>query len=328
MKSLPVYIILLILVSLSMMGWTGFQFVSGQQSESLPNSESLPQDYSSSEYGVEITFPKGWNRLHIPGNGSVVEVATSSKIDERSISELVKSPSIFLIINKQDSAVAMSPPLVNNVDCSTIFRNYELVHGIPAMESTIHCKMETSSINIKSITMNTGTRWIVLMYSSPSSRFDDYVASFEDSLGTLTIKDPNLWFLTIEGANIPITINSSSIVTDVGVDAQNKRIFFSTEGGISSNVVTTISIGRILQGPYAVTVDQNTNSKFRTIEGTSDTDTSLEISHPPGAHTIEIVGTNVIPEFPVSFLILFAIVLIALFSTRSFELLKTRWKMN
>jgi hypothetical protein len=71
------------------------------------------------------------------------------------------------------------------------------------------------------------------------------------------------------------------------------------EGDESTEGFVKIGIGKILQGEYTVLVDGEETDNF-TIQGDAKSeDAVIEISYPHSLHEVVIVGTQVVPEFPV-----------------------------
>ncbi len=59
-----------------------------------------------------------------------------------------------------------------------------------------------------------------------------------------------------------------------------------------------ISIGRILEGPYVVTVDGEVTVSVQVVESAGAEVTTIEIAHRADSEEITVAGTNVVPEFP------------------------------
>jgi hypothetical protein len=108
--------------------------------------------------------------------------------------------------------------------------------------------------------------------------------------------------IVMAGEQITIPINTTSSISDFVLDENATRISFSVAENNSFGE-TMLPIGRILNGPYAVTIDGNATTSYETIED-SGGEIWLKLEYNDDAEEIAIVGTSVVPEFP------FALVLV------------------
>jgi predicted secreted protein with PEFG-CTERM motif len=104
--------------------------------------------------------------------------------------------------------------------------------------------------------------------------------------------------LSVAGANIDVTVKSSSNITAFSLDEETKTLSFAVEGEEGTEGVTEITIGRILEGPYAVAVDGDVTTDFEIDEASGET--VIRLSYVHGIDEVTITGTNVVPEFPVA----------------------------
>ncbi len=134
-----------------------------------------------------------------------------------------------------------------------------------------------------------------------------------DLLGSLTLKtqanlqssvkfvvvSPNAFAVKAEGQDFDVKIASNSDVSNLQFDEQAKKISFTVSGETGTNGVTDITIPKsLLNGNMNVMIDGQVISQSDVIETTNtQNETTLEINYHHSTHTIEIVGTNVVPEF-------------------------------
>lgn len=104
--------------------------------------------------------------------------------------------------------------------------------------------------------------------------------------------------VSVAGANIDVTVRSSSNITAFSLDEETKTLSFAVEGEEGTEGVTEITIGRILEGPYAVAVDGDVTTDFEVDESSGET--VIRLSYVHGIDEVTITGTNVVPEFPVA----------------------------
>ncbi len=105
--------------------------------------------------------------------------------------------------------------------------------------------------------------------------------------------------LSVSEEKITLDIASTSDVTDFDFSESDKKISFYAIESQDSGVVS-MPIGKVLEGPYVITVDGETKDDYL-VQGDAD-QTTLELKYPAGTHNIVITGTRVVPEFPAAVL--------------------------
>lgn len=132
---------------------------------------------------------------------------------------------------------------------------------------------------------------------------------------------PNAWAVKAEGKDFQVQIASnSSSVTNLNFDGQNKKLSFTVQGETGTKGVTQITIPKpMLSGDLTVMIDGQIMSQSDIIETADTSDsTTLELNYHHSVHTIDIVGTNAVPEFPLTSIVLVTSVssLIALYAIK------------
>lgn len=107
---------------------------------------------------------------------------------------------------------------------------------------------------------------------------------------------PNTLNALIAGKLVAVDVKTSSKITNFIFDEKSKRLSFRAEGQTGTEGSTELSIGRVLQGPYVVTVDGRESTNFEITE--ADGVATIMILYTHSVHSITITGTNVVPEFP------------------------------
>jgi MG2 domain-containing protein len=118
----------------------------------------------------------------------------------------------------------------------------------------------------------------------------------------------NAFSVKAEGKNFSVNISSNSTVRDVEFEQQEKKISFHVEGQTGTMGITQITIPKsLLSGQMTVSIDGKVippeSSDVVTIADTEEGMT-LEINYHHSEHTIEVSGTNVVPEFPLSIIVM------------------------
>jgi len=124
------------------------------------------------------------------------------------------------------------------------------------------------------------------------------------------VVSPNAFAVKAEGKDFSVDISSNSTVKLFDFKQQDKKISFHVEGQTGTQGITQITIPKaLLGGQITVSIDGKVvppqSSDVVTVADTEQ-ETTLEINYHHSEHTIEVTGTTVVPEFPISFLVLAA----------------------
>jgi hypothetical protein len=95
---------------------------------------------------------------------------------------------------------------------------------------------------------------------------------------------------------VGVDVTTSSAITNFILDEKAKRLSFRAEGESGTAGSTELSIGRILEGPYLVTVDGRVTTDFEVGNDPSGVAT-IKIFYTHSVHAITISGARVVPEF-------------------------------
>jgi hypothetical protein len=100
-----------------------------------------------------------------------------------------------------------------------------------------------------------------------------------------------------------VTLQSTSPITSFKFLEDQKKITFKTDEE-STKGFALVSVGGILGGPYVATVDGQPSTDLGTVDYNATRTGYLKVSYTRGPHDISIVGTRVVPEFPVAGVVL------------------------
>ncbi len=140
---------------------------------------------------------------------------------------------------------------------------------------------------------------------------DASIAAKLNTTGKFEVVSPNAFAVNTEGRSFDVVIASnSSSVTAVAFEQAEKKVSFKVEGETGTRGVAQVTLPKeLLAGQLMVSIDGRVVAEdSNDVIVTSDTATemTLEINYPHSEHTIEITGTSVVPEFPVSMVIMAA----------------------
>lgn len=96
-----------------------------------------------------------------------------------------------------------------------------------------------------------------------------------------------------------VTLQSTSSITSFRFLGDQRKVVFNVNEE-STNGFTLVAVKQVLGGPFTASIDGQLSSSmnFRVLEDKVNGTEFLRVSYTHGPHDIAIVGTNVIPEFP------------------------------
>ncbi len=149
-----------------------------------------------------------------------------------------------------------------------------------------------------------------------------------DTSSNIIVSVPTIVTVSVEEhGDFEVEIASSSKISQVEFSAQEKTLAFQVEGETGTEGVTQVKIPKqLLSGQITILIDGQVMANDDVII-TADTEaeTEFELNYPHSAHTVEIVGTNAVPEFgQITMMILTVslISLIAVFRTKFWQNLR------
>lgn len=113
--------------------------------------------------------------------------------------------------------------------------------------------------------------------------------------------------VSVAGNTVQLDLNSSSTISEFNLDEANKRVTFRVDGETGTKGTTELAIGRVLEGPYTVTIDGQVTTDFEVNEVSGESILTLNYDH--SVHDVTITGTNVVPEFPLAIVGLLAVMI-------------------
>jgi hypothetical protein len=120
----------------------------------------------------------------------------------------------------------------------------------------------------------------------------------------------NAFSVNAEGKDFEVNIASNSTVDNFEFNQGEKKVSFKVEGETGTKGVTQVTLPKeLLSGEMVVSIDGRViaeNSNDVIVTSDTSTEMTLEINYPHSEHTIEISGTNVVPEFPISVIVMAA----------------------
>lgn len=268
--------------------------------------------YTNEQVGVEVVFPDGWTGVET-SFGSTLSV--SVRDPSTANSDFPKSMSLSVVpkVEAMDAAQAKAEIEKTDVECNDpTIRSIE-VSGKSGQEYTIECtRPDGTQYKMVGAFVFTESRQVTLLYMAKLADFEADEDKFDAALKTLKVEGAvdaeggtNLGLelksvihsVLVKGKNVDLALTTTSTISNFRLEEQNKRLSFTVDGQSGTEGTTEIPIGKVLEGPYAVTIDGQSTTNFQvTNEGTREA--AIRISYTHSTHEITVTGTNVVPEFP------------------------------
>lgn len=281
-----------------------------------PGMVEVSGKYTNEKAGVEMVFPDGWTGFET-STGSITAATAIEPSTANSNFPKLMTLSIVPKAEAKDAAQAKAEMEKSDVKCSDPTVTSTAISGKSGQMYTIECsRPDGTQYKMKGAYVLTDSRQVNLLYMSKLADFAADESKFEAALSSLkvsgavdttTTNPPSnlgqelksyIHSVLVKGKNVNLDLKSNSTISNLKMEEQNKRLSFTVEGQSGTHGTTEIPIGKILDGPYVVTVDGQQSTNFQvTNEGTSNA--ALRISYTHSTHDITVSGTNVVPEFPV-----------------------------
>ena len=120
------------------------------------------------------------------------------------------------------------------------------------------------------------------------------------------VAEPDGHKVIVENQEFTVVISSNSGISELSLNQQDKRVAFFVEGNDGTTGVTEITIPTaLLSGEMTVLIDQSVAAEDAVLlKSNTEVETTFEINYKHSIHRVEVAGTNVVPEFPVTWLIM------------------------
>ena len=307
----------------------------------LESFEILPTKIISGKYlvpnaGLQIELPEGWSGIETYGNNKTL-IVVSPGITYKLTGEVdAVYMEIFVgdLLELRSLEVSSTPTDESGCVMPTPFAIINL-NGMKAGEMLMECEGTEMMLpmKMKELSLATEEKTISVTFSASSDTvYESNIAKFEESLKTLRIEntidlsDPSnapLFGLTlskeivmVDNKPYDIEIVSNSRVMDFSFSEDNKQISFKVEAKDGSEGFSRLYIGEVLEGPYTVTIDGKPLDDVMPVEDKTNGETSVDLIYEEGVHDITMIGTQVVPEFSLLILAIFATAVSLIFATR------------
>ncbi len=302
--------------------------INAQPMPGIPELKEVKGKYMNDIFGVEITLPNGWTGMELitGGIGGVDFILGGFFASpEGDISNIdMDSPIMTMYIidaKKGDVSVEDTSETFEEPECKALSSSLVDILGVKGFEMEMECTIDDTIKRAKGlfISQEEGDfiRSIIVTFMAPKSLYEQYIDDFENSLRTLKVSNIKQISIPatshkeehviVDGNQINIRISSNSNINEFKFDHEDKSISLVVEGKDDTLGVTDIYLGDVLKGPYTVTVN-GTPIEYIPIREQDGTE-GIRIVYTHSTKEIKIIGTEVIPEFPIAVLPILAIIL-------------------
>lgn len=279
---------------------------------------------------IEVVFPDGWRGLevYLPDEQTVIAAVGPNGLPN------LENPSygsgiMYLTISQKSGVDAAPgtkpPPFLSEVNgailkCELRSAKNVLASGVFSEESLSECSVIRSSSDendnpgagmliLKSVLIQTINRWVALSFLGPLEALETNEPEFGAAVKSLKVNDAihlhipfvrsyfDVYTVIANGSAVHIDVKTSSNISDFMLDEDRGAISFKAEGLAGTDGITEITIGRVLEGPYLVTVNGEATNDFDATQPESSRDTKIVIRYEHGISQVAITGTRVVPEF-------------------------------
>ena len=289
--------------------------------------------YEDDSSTVSIIFPEGWSGIEVShADGSTLVAAVS--LDEIvSLEDIMEAePVMSLVVSKKplvDMAPGTMPPLLAEINdtvtiqCRVTSSQFILLNGVSTEELFSDCSYVNGADNVSANGSNstsagprilhafltqTSQIWVSLTIYGTSEILEENEAEFKSALNSLKVLGArdmpipfgyikfNSFNVNANGTRIPVDVKSTTNITAFTLDESNKFVSFRAEG-VTRQGIAEISIGRVIEGPYVVTVNGQVWNDFDILSNEDPRLSKIQIRYAQEGSQIIIRGTQVVPEF-------------------------------
>ncbi len=308
----------------------------------IPGLKEVSGRYVNENAGVEITFPAGWSGVEIPQVMAPMSVVMAMVVPGgiKEISSISPTGPMIMLnvvtIEKMEDALPNTKAKdigtrgdrkgMEEEKCKLLSFNTRSISGINGIVIEAECETMFNdrpvTIRIKAFSAsqekNNTIRNVNLMFMSAVDQYNSHVGDFDKALDTLKISNARsvdlpinknfTQMVSVDGQSIPLKIKSSSDVKNLKLDTDSKTISFTVEGSAGSLGITDVYPGSVLEGPYTVTIDGEPVEAIQITDPESGEE-GIRIPYLHSIHEIKIMGTAVVPEFPITLLPILALII-------------------
>lgn len=300
-------------------------------------------NYSDADAGIEIQLPDGWTGIRLGSLGAMITPLGSTPFPD------IRNSSTIMMINvlnmtmlaegakssmqdltKYENLTSSNYAYNSTIQC-TESKSYIMLNDMVVMHAVSECQdpndeSKYTKSNIYNVATKENLVSIGLSSSSPQS-YKQFIDQFEQSIKTLKVKNSidhrTIWTESLElksetynieakGTKVDVALESNSEISNFVFNEQEKKISFTVQGENGTTGLTIIPVSKFLEGPYSITIDGQIAKDFEVTDDQIAGQSILEIRYHHSSHDIVVTGANVVPEFPIPLIGVFAAVVVGI----------------
>jgi hypothetical protein len=295
-----------------------------QMPPGMPSFTMVSGTYANADEGVEIVFPDGWEGTEMTQNNTLIVSVIKGGFQGSASGEV--GPMMSLIVtqksNSKDMPSTESAAPDSNTVCHAVSTSNVQAAGVTAIQTVAECTAEGKTLKAKTTIVETQESWVMVSMMAESAEYESSVQQYDTSVNTLQVDEAvsaqtvteapdtttgvgvtlksTVEAVMIGGESVNVELNSSSTISEFKINEESKTISFKAEGESGTQGKTEIKIGKVLEGPYTVTIDGKATTDFAVSKDSATGETVMTLTYTHSSHDIAISGTNVVPEFPLA----------------------------
>lgn len=294
----------------------------GSTGSAYAQSQTLSGKYILPGTGFEMTIPSGWTGTQVDRERAVFTPADSSDV---SITVLTADRLDTKKVVTSEIDVTSGRTALGGPECKSHEGEILLLHTKKAFHTIHECSSPESYRITNTYVVFTLARTIAVSLSATSAdAYERYLATFTDTVQTSRI-DSQLSFrsalevifgttgistqsLNLEAADkqVGLVVATSSRISSVNFDEESKRLVVTLNELRRPEGNLLVPVNELLRGPYQVYVNGESHNDFLVITDSDTGERLVNVWYAKGERKIEIVGTEVVPEFSFALAVLAA----------------------
>lgn len=282
--------------------------------------------YSVRGVGFEIQFPDGWSGT--PTNEAYAIVYPDGGEQDAAIT--------VLVVDRTDTRRLMTSEvgvesgrvgIYEDEVCDSVADQIVPLGGTRVFHTVHECAGEQYSKTDTYVFFTLRNSIAVSLSAYSPEAYDRHLAAFESSLGTIKAEGAvdfraaleiildatsiSTQDIDVEATDnqVRLTAGASSRITSIDFDEESRRISVTVDEQKRQEGHLLVPAHRLLVGPYQVHVDGEPTDDYLVIGDEGGTTQLIDVWYERGAHTVEITGTAVVPEFEAGIAIVLASIL-------------------
>lgn len=295
---------------------------SGSTGSAYAQSQTLSGKYTLPGTGFEMTIPSGWTGTQVDRSRAMFTPVDSSNV---SITVFTADRFDTKKVVTAEIDVTTGRAALGGPECKSHEGEILFLQTNKAFHTIYECSSRESYRITNTYVVFTLARTIAVSLSATSAdEYERYLATFTDTVQTSRIDSQvnfrsaleiifgttglSMWNANLEAADsqVSLVVATSSRISNVTFDEESRRIVVTLDELRRTKGDLLVPVNEVLRGPYQVYVNGESHNDFLVITDNDTGEQLVNVWYARGERKIEIVGTEVVPEFSVGLAVLAA----------------------